>query len=82
MATPANPLSIPEAHALFGYIVGKLGDPDSNVCNHTLHHAREWCEANGADWPAIAELLRNHGGYCDCEVLMNAAPQLDGEGAA
>ena len=32
-----------------------------------------------AEQAKVLELCKKYGGYCDCEILMNAAPKLLGE---
>lgn len=40
-------------------------------CDHTHRHTVEFINASGLDEQQVIEWLRNHGGYCDCEVVMN-----------
>ena len=43
------------------------------ACDHTLKTTRECAEEFGLDWPSVALWLRDHGGYCDCEVVLNSS---------
>jgi tetratricopeptide (TPR) repeat protein len=41
-------------------------------CDHSLAQTREWLASRpGAETDRILQALRHHGGYCDCEVLLN-----------
>ncbi len=44
-------------------------------CDHTLRLTRAWAEQEARDWTALADALREAGGYCDCEVLANVDPE-------
>lgn len=44
-------------------------------CDGTLRATRQWAAQHGAArW--LVPLLQRHDGYCDCEVLTNAIPEL------
>ena len=75
----AMPFPLASAQSLVGFVFSKLGDPDARRCDHSHHHARDWCERKGADWPAVQAWLRSTGGYCDCEVLFNTGRHLEAE---
>lgn len=59
-----------EVEGLFSWLEGKLG---LCGCDHTLRHTCAWLKGNRYDVPAedILAEIRDMGGYCDCEVLMN-----------
>lgn len=78
MAT-SFPLAADAAPRLFTHIAQALGSPDEARCNHNHRLAREWCDANDADWPTVEAWLLSTGGFCDCEVLFNSASKIDGE---
>jgi hypothetical protein len=41
-------------------------------CDHTLRYTKAWLQqATYANVTSVIAALRNHGGYCDCEVLAN-----------
>src|SRR5262245_1249694 len=42
-------------------------------CDHTLRFTLAWADRMGIDRGAVADWTREHGGYCDCEVLGNVA---------
>lgn len=51
-----------------------VGDPDTQWdCDHTLRHSAKILEGMGVgiDVFGTLEWLADHGGRCDCEVLMN-----------
>lgn len=52
------------------YLQEKL---ESYGCNHTLIYTREWLDINVLrnKKSKLVKALQNHGGFCDCEVLMN-----------
>lgn len=43
---------------------------EAQFCDGTLRATDDWCRANGANW--VARWVEKRGGFCDCEVLMNA----------
>lgn len=60
--------------ALCNGLVDEMASPDD--CDHTHTRTQRLLAANGVtdDTPALA-WLREHGGYCDCEVILNTMPQ-------
>jgi len=40
-------------------------------CDHTLRETIEFLQKRGLDIERIVPWLREHGGYCDCEVILN-----------
>jgi hypothetical protein len=60
----------PHALAQLGrYLEQRL---DEEPCDHTLRHTKHWLsEQRLRNIPKILAGLRNHGGYCDCEVAAN-----------
>lgn len=82
MSGAGSPPSPAMARALVDHVARCLGAPDGRACNHTLRHAREWCEADRLPWPAMRTWLNAAGAYCDCEVLFNIPARLDRDEAA
>jgi hypothetical protein len=39
------------------------------ACDHTLRFTCEWADRAGVDRDALVDWTREHGGFCDCEVL-------------
>jgi hypothetical protein len=68
--------SIPMPHedlrALFNHLDRKHATP----CDHTLRDTTAFLQQRGLDAEQIIPWLREHGGYCDCEVLANVADEL------
>ena len=61
---------------LFEYLEKQL---DDSCCDHTLRHTEQWLKDNLSSEKAekaIAE-IREQGGYCDCEVLLNCYEEYD-----
>lgn len=48
-------------------------------CDHTLTHARQWCETDDVSFESVRAWPQAHGGFCDCEVLFNVMPNEDEE---
>ena len=48
-------------------------------CDNTLSHAQTWARAHGVPWAGLSRALRSLGGFCDCEIGMNAAAEGDEE---
>jgi hypothetical protein len=73
------PLPDADMRAMFAAIDA---DYAKEGCDNTLRALHRWCDAHGHAFGAIAAWCENHGGYCDCEVPMNAQPRFlgwDGE---
>ena len=69
------PFDREKAKSLEKYVAKKMGkDPRNYKCDGSLRHTRKWIKknVNGEEEQIYAEcFLMKHGGYCDCEVLMN-----------
>ena len=66
---------------LFPYLEEKLG-PMLDNCDGTLRFSREFLHTmyNDKEKELSAEVyLERHSGYCDCEVLLNVAPEEEKE---
>ena len=68
------PLPEAELEALFDALDSELS---SRACSHTLKFCRTWLAARGHAVEIVIEWLKDNGGYCDCEVLMNVEPRFD-----
>ena len=69
-------LSKAKVQKLFYYLETQLG---KTPCNHTLRHTVQWLNNNLPQEKvksAIKE-MKEMGGYCDCEVLMNCYERYD-----
>lgn len=60
-----------EARSLFGFLTKQL---DAAGCDHTLRHTEAWLAKKYEDEALRQQILaeiREDGGYCDCEVILN-----------
>ena len=51
-------------------------------CDGTTRLTSAWAQRAGVDRPRLYQALASRGGYCDCEVLMNAAESDGHDGFA
>ena len=78
-ATPSTlaPVSYEKILPLFEYLESKVfpdGDHSHFSCDGTIGKTRAWLEEHMAEQVVpIMSHIRKNGGYCDCEVLSNAA---------
>jgi len=63
------PAAVPVLKALFSYVDLQVRSVE---CDHTLRHVRDFIRSQGLPEDAVVGWLKNNGGYCDCEALMNA----------
>jgi hypothetical protein len=73
-ARAAFPLSTDRLEALFQHVEHCLENRD---CDHTLQISRAWLTDNGIDPEPVVAWLKDNGGYCDCEVMYNAADHFE-----
>ncbi len=69
-------LSKTKTQKLFRYLETQL---DDTPCNHTLCYTEQWLKDNLSEEKVnsvIAE-IKEMGGYCDCEVLLNCYKKYD-----
>lgn len=73
-ARAAFPLSEDDLDRLFA-------DVDAAVleqgCDHSLRLTETWLVERNMDAEAVLEWLAENGGYCDCEVVANAANHFE-----
>jgi hypothetical protein len=58
----------------FTEALGQIVFPAEGIlnCTHNHRHAEQvMSEMGGVDIPASLEYFEEHGGYCDCEILLN-----------
>lgn len=65
-----NIMNIEQFEALCAHLDERL---ENQECDSALTIASEWLESSQFDTEENLEQIRNLGGYCDCEVLFNAA---------
>ena len=61
------PLPKEDLKELFDY----LDRPNPPPCDHTLKDTISFLEKKKLDVQRIVPWLKEHGGYCDCEVIYN-----------
>ena len=57
---------------LFDYLEFKL---EREECNHSLRFAMQYMMENRLDFPKLTSWLQQNGGFCDCKVLEQIAPE-------
>jgi hypothetical protein len=75
-AIAAMPISLPDLGALFDYLDVKLSEKN---CDHTVRLTTEFLQQKKVDTAKALPWLREYGGYCDCEVLMNVENEWEDE---
>jgi Protein of unknown function (DUF2695) len=63
--------SIPMPHQDLRDLFDHLDRSGAGECDHTLRITTGFLQSRGLDAERIIPWLREHGGYCDCEVLAN-----------
>jgi hypothetical protein len=80
------------AHPKWGAFRKRLEGPEG--CNFRLHPRATWTCSSGPDYKLAKRILkamgfdveksisyfREHGGYCDCEILFNVQASVQGHG--
>lgn len=59
---------------LFDFLDERLGE---SSCDHTFRHTLSFLEAGHINPEPVLGWLQQAGGYCDCEVIMNAEDVFD-----
>ena len=67
------PITVAELNALLGYLQRELAE---SGCDNTLRIASNWLGERNHDIAAVSTWLRERGGYCDCEVLLNVVRRV------
>ena len=66
-----NPLTLDDTIKLFSYLDVHIQHSPSG-CDYTLKHAKDFLQRYGDEFAAtVIEWLESHGGFCDCEAIMN-----------
>lgn len=63
--------SIPMPHQILRDLFDYLDQEVESGCDHTFRLTTAFLQKRGLDLERILPWLREHGGYCDCEVLAN-----------
>lgn len=69
-------LSKAQVRKYFAFLENAL---NQQPCDHTLRHTEKWLAENvkGEKTDGIIEEIKEMGGYCDCEALMNCYERYD-----
>ena len=67
------PLSKPQLRELFDY----LDRPECPACDHTLKETTDFLRSRALKPDLVVPWLREHGGFCDCEVLANVENEFE-----
>lgn len=69
-------LSKAQVKKYFAFLENAL---EQQPCDHTLRHTEKWLADHyqGGNVDNIIEEIKEMGGYCDCEALMNCYEQYD-----
>ncbi len=57
---------------LFFYLEAKLAREE---CNHSLRFSMQYMMENRLNFPKLSSWLQRNGGFCDCKVLEQIAPE-------
>lgn len=57
---------------LFEFLEYKL---EKEECNHSLRFAMQFMMENRLNFPKLSAWLQQNGGFCDCKVLEQIAPE-------
>ena len=69
--------SLPMSEVLFKELFDYLDEHLEVGCNHDYSLTLCFLRAEEIEPEAVIAWLRNHGGYCDCEVLYNVEEFFD-----
>lgn len=70
LAQDVFPISDSLLESMFKAVDAKV---EAMGCDHTLRFTESWISENTQPKTNVLSWLREHGGFCDCEVLANAA---------
>ena len=68
--------SLPDAQEtiseLLNYLEDELYDKE---CNHSLRYSMQYMMKKNLNFPKLTGWLNDNGGYCDCKVMEQIAPE-------
>lgn len=70
LARNAFPMADALLQAMFEAVEARV---DHEGCDHSLRFTQAWLADQRQAAPAVIAWLNEHGGFCDCEVVANAA---------
>lgn len=65
----STPLTLPQLEELIDHLGTQL---EGQPCDQTTRHVQAFCRDRGLDVKGTLEWLKHRGGWCDCEVWLNA----------
>lgn len=68
LAQAVFPISSELLQAMFEAVEAQV---DESGCDHTLRFSRQWIAEQHQPEEQILRWLKEHGGFCDCEVVSN-----------
>ncbi len=71
---PALPLPIPQLEAMFQMLRTEL---ETTPCDNSRRLTQLWLLSRGHDVRSVFAWLERHGGFCDCEVLLNVEDSVE-----
>ena len=68
-----SPISSEKSKELIEFLNNNLafGIRKNSGCDGTLRFTKKWCIKAGINFSQMKTFLEQHGGFCDCEVLVN-----------
>lgn len=57
---------------LFDFLEAKF---EKEECNHSLRYSMQYIMENRLNFPKLTAWLQQNGGYCDCKVIKEIAPE-------
>jgi hypothetical protein len=72
--------SLPAGQATISELIDFVEDElYETECNHSLQYSMRYMMENHLNFGKITSWLNDNGGYCDCKVLEQIAPQWRGK---
>jgi hypothetical protein len=68
------PMSVQDLASLIQHVDESV---ERQGCDHSLRATTAFLESEKLDAGTIVRWLNDHGGYCDCEVVLNVSETLD-----
>jgi hypothetical protein len=70
--------SIPMPKEVLGELFDHLDEALCESCDHSLRFTIAYLQSKKLEVERVVPWLREHGGYCDCEVLANVEEKFGG----
>ena len=72
--------SLPAGQQTISELIDHVEDELSqSECNHSLQYSMRYMMGNHLNFGKITSWLNENGGYCDCKVMAEIAPQWRGK---